>query len=101
MEQAIGLLQQQGQPVTQQTVVQLVEGSLAIFSRYPQVRAWWEAYKAQRKQQQEAELVHRVQQAIDQLRQQGQKVSRSAVCKMIGFSYEALRLYHPAAWALA
>lgn len=100
MEQAIALLEQQGQPVTQQTVVQLVEGSLAIFNHYPQVRAWWDAYKAQRKRQREAELVNSVQQAIDQLRQQGQKVSRSAVCKMIGLSYEALRLYHPAAWAI-
>ncbi len=100
MEQAIALLEQQGQPVTQQTVVQLVEGSLAIFNYHPQVRAWWDAYKSHRKQQREAVLVNSVQQAIDQLRQQGQKVSRSAVCKMIGLSYEALRLYHPVAWEI-
>jgi transcriptional regulator with XRE-family HTH domain/uncharacterized protein YqgV (UPF0045/DUF77 family) len=100
IQQAIAILEQQDQPVTQQTVAHMIGANTNIFRHYPQIRTKWGQYKTQRRRQREAELATSVEQAIDSLRQQGKKVSRSAVSKMVGLSIDALKLFHPTAWTI-
>ncbi len=100
IQQAIIILEQQGDPVTQQAVAQMIGTVMRIFTMYPQIRKLWAEHKARWRRQREDELVNKVQQAIDCLKQQGKRVSRRAVCKIVGLTPVSLQRYHPTAWAV-
>ena len=100
IQQAIVILEQQGDPITQQAVMQMIGVNERIFTTYPQIRNLWAEHKARWRRQREEELVNKVQQAIDCLKQQGKLVSQKDVCKMVGLKPESLKMSYPRAWAV-
>ena len=101
IQQAIVILEQQGDPLTQQAVIQMIGvGNARIFTTYPQIRNLWAEHKARWRRQREDELVNKVQQAIDCLKQQGNRVTQTAVCEIVGLNRAGLKRHHPAAWAV-
>lgn len=107
IRQATTILEQQRHPVTQATVKQLTGLGIRVFNRYPQVKAMWAEYKANHSQstrtirpqhrtnsvQREAELVHKVEQAVAQLQQQAAPISQKAIVDWVGLSKSTLMSY--------
>lgn len=100
LRQVVDILEQQGQPITQEIVAEMIGIGIKSMSQHPQVRDLWTAYRTKWQQQREQALVVEVQQAIDTLKQQGKRISYTAVSDMVGLSRESLKRYHPAAWQL-
>lgn len=100
IRQAVDILEQQGQPITQEIVAEMIGISCRSMSRYSEIRALWAAYRATWQQQREQALVDEIQQAIDTLKQQGKRISYTAVSRMVGLSRESVKRYHPSAWQL-
>lgn len=98
IRQAVVNLEQQGQRVTQIKVKQMIGASMAIFTKYPQIKAFWAEYRARARSSREQALLNQVQQAIDCLKQQGQPVTQVAVSQLVGRNLVGLRCW-PRVWA--
>lgn len=95
VQQAIAHLQQTGQPVLYQTVADHLELSTSTLSHYESVCALLDPFSQQHLATRHNALYAQVEQAIEQLQAQNQRVTLGTVAQLIGTSPERLR-FHPA-----
>jgi transcriptional regulator with XRE-family HTH domain len=93
IQEAITVLERQGQPVTQETVGRMVGVCVRMFAQSPRIRALWAAERDRRRRQLEAELVRQVHRAVEKLEQAGEPLSQEALARQIGRNPEGLKEY--------
>lgn len=99
IREAVILLEQQGQRVTQTRVKHMIGAGMAVFVKYPQIKAFWAEYKAVVRSRWEQDMINQVQQAIARLKEQGQPVTKAAVSRLVGQNPDSLR-GRPRIWAI-
>lgn len=100
VQQAIIVLEQQGQSVTQTKVKQMTGVGMPSFIKYPKVKAFWAEYKAKLRQKWEAEMIQHVHHAAITLKQQGHRLTKTAISRLVGQNPNNLRFYYPTIWAV-
>lgn len=84
IKEAMTILAERGQPLTQAAICQMVGVSTNIFNTHPNLHACWVSAAAHQKQQRLEPLAQSVRQTIAQLQQQGQPVTQQAVTQQLG-----------------
>lgn len=101
MQEAIDLLELQGQRVTQQTVGEILHHSVKDLTYYyPRIKARWQEVRAKRSCQQkiqtkqrEEQLLKQTQDAINLLRLEGKCITAIAIAELVGMTVASLKHY--------
>lgn len=102
VSKAINDIEVSGEALTREKICRVVGLSLYILQQYPQVKDILDhvadderRYRRKQSQLHCQEIVKRVEEAITQLRESGQPVSRKAVAELVGMKVKALEKYAP------
>jgi len=91
--QVVSILEQQGQPITQTAVAQMIGINPQAFTSYPRLRTLWATNRARGRQEYIAGLVEQVHQIAEHLEQAGQRIKKSEIYRQIGRTAEGLKRY--------
>lgn len=101
VQEAIAALEARGEHVSKTAIYQEVGVCMKTLENRPRVKAFLaeqvpaksRQYRTKRCQQQEAELLEQVQQALEKLRATGQPISSTAICQLVNKSEHGLRSF--------
>lgn len=105
LQEAIALLESQGQEVTQKAVGEILHCSVVNLAyRHPRIKAFWQevcakrsCQKKARAKQREEQLLKQTQDAINLLQLEGKPITITAIAKLVGATTERLQYYQQVA----